>query len=208
MKNFMVIKNGKVNVSITLTDDELKELVEKYGHKTTKLADVPVGDTVKIGSWEFIVLEHNKDTTAVILKDCLFTKEKFGDDNNYEGSHADRVCNRFARCLSDLIGFHNIIEHTVDLTADDGLKCYGSVKSYASLLTANLYRKYVDILDRYNPGISWWLSTAYSTPKHENNTLIKCVTSSGDVNSGGCCYACGIRPFLTLNSSVSVSKGE
>lgn len=201
MKNFISINGQKTE----LTEEQVQQIKASFG-LSVKLSDVAVGEVVKIGDYELIVLEQSGDTTAVICKD--FVKSCiFGDSNNYEGSKVDKVCSEFATNLAKIIGEYNVILHTVDLTADDGLKDYGSIKRYASLLTADRYRRYVYILDKHKPDAWWWLATPYSTPTHEHTSWAKCVSPSGSI-SYDCCSdgGNGVRPFCILNSNIFVSK--
>ena len=145
----------------------------------TKLRDVAVKDTFKIGEHEFVVLEHSDDTTAVILKELLIERKGFGKNNNYDGSYVDGECNKFAAKIAALIGKENLVEHTVDLTSDDGLKDYGKVKRHMSLLTTELYRRYVEVLDAHKINKWWWMATAYSAPGHNHTSWVKCVAPSG-----------------------------
>lgn len=202
MKNYIKINNQK----IALTDEQVKEIQQSFGIEQIKLANVAVGEIVKIGKYEFIVLEHSKDTTAVILKDLLFESKEFGKDNNYKASYVDNLCGDFADEISEIIGKHNLIEHTVDLTSDDGLKDYGKIKRSMSVLTTDLYRRYVEILDKYKVKKWWWLATAFSTPKHDPDNWVKCVSPSGYVNYYFYNVNFGVRPFCILNSNIFVSK--
>ena len=171
-----------------------------------KLADIPVAESFKIDKYEFVVLEHSGDTTAVILKELLFKDEKFGTSNNYKDSHIDKLCGDFANVISNVIGKGNLIEHTVDLTSDDGLKDYGKIKRKMSLLTTNLYRRYVEILDKYKVNKWWWLATADSTPTHNISKLVKYVSPSGFVFFSDFYNVSGVRPFCILKSNIFVSK--
>lgn len=202
MKNYIKINNQK----IALTDEQVKEIQQSFGIEQIKLADIPVGETFKVGKYEFIVLEHSKDTTAVILKDLLFESKEFGKDNNYKASYVDDLCGDFADEISEIIGKDNLIEHTVDLTSDDGLKDYGKIKRSMSLLTADLYRRYVEILDKYKVKKWWWLATAFSTPKHDPDNWVKCVSPSGYIYNSHYFNNDGVRPFCILNSNIFVSK--
>lgn len=202
MKNYIKINNQK----IVLTDEQVKEIQQSFGIEQIKLADVAVGEIVKIGKYKFIVLEHSKDTTAIILKNLLFESKEFGKDNNYKASYVDELCGNFADEISEIIGKDNLIEHTVDLTSDDGLKDYGKIKRSMSLLTTDLYRRYVEIIDKYKVKKWWWLATAFSTPKHDPDNWVKCVSPSGCIYYYGCSYVCGVRPFCILNSNIFVSK--
>jgi hypothetical protein len=95
----------------------------------------------------------------------------------------------------------------VDLTSDDGLKDYGKIRRRASLLTADLYRRYVEILDKHKIDKWWWLATPHSTARHENASWVKCVAPSGYFGSDNYCGGgCGVRPFCILKSNIFVSK--
>ncbi len=203
MKNYICI-NGQ---QIELTEEQVKHISAAYSHTEVKLADIPEGETFKIGDHEFIVLEHSGDTTAIIRKELLSEDIEFGSNNNFSGSYVEDRCGEFAGEIAAIAGDENLIEHTVDLTSDDGLKDYGTIKSRCSLLTTNLYRRYVEILDKFKPDRWWWLATAYSTERHGNSSWVKCVAPSGGVSnyhffiSDG-----GVRPFCILKSNIFVSK--
>lgn len=202
MKNYIKLNGQKIE----LTDEQVKEIQHSLSIEQIKLADIPVGETFKIGKYEFIVLEHSKDTTAVILKDFLYENKKFGKDNDYKNSDIDVLCNDFANKISETIGAENLIEHTVDLTSDDGLKDYGKIRRRMSLLTTDLYRRYVDILDKYKVNKWWWLATAVSTPKHNSDNFVKCVSHTGRFDFNYCGYNYGVRPFCILKSDMLVVK--
>ena len=201
MKNYISINGQKIE----LTDKQIDEIKSSFGVPVVRLRDVKPGGTVKIGDHEMVVLEHSEDTTALIRKDLL-KKQTFGNNNNYNGSNVDATCNKFAEEIAAIVGEKNVIEHTVDLTSDDGLKDYGSIRRKASLLTADLYRRYVQILDTCKPSTWWWLATPYSTPTHENSTWIKCVAPAGNIGNDYYCHDCGVRPFCILNSDIFVSN--
>ena len=170
------------------------------------LSDVKVGNVCKIGKLEFIVCEHTSEGTVLLMKDCLCDSEEFGSNNNYNGSNVDMLCEKFAEELATIVGAENIILHTVDLTADDGLKDYGSIERRVSLFTANQYRKYVDILDKHRVDIWTWTATAFSTPKHNDDLWVKCVSPHGYFSSYHYGNDFGVRPFCILNSNIFVSK--
>ena len=203
MKNYIVLKGRKIE----LTEEQVAEMQKSFGIGEVKLSTIPTGDTFKIGKYEFVVLEHSNDTTAVILKKLLYSGKKFGSSNNYKNSNADKLCNDFGNEIEGIIGKNNLIEHTVDLTADDGLKDYKSVKRKMALITVNNYRRYVEILDKHKLDMWWWTATAYSTPTHGYEYAVKCVSPSGVIYYGnGDCNYFGVRPFCILNSNIFVSK--
>ena len=171
-----------------------------------KLNEIKVAETCKIGEWEFIVCEHTREGTVLLMKDFLYDNKTFGSNNNYNGSNVDALCEEFAEALAKVVGTENIVLHTVDLTADDGLRDYGSIERRVSLFTANQYRKYVDILDKHKLDAWWWLATACSTPRHEDSTWVKCVSPRGDIDFNCYNFLYGVRPFCILKSNIFVSK--
>jgi len=203
MENYISIKGQKVE----LTQEQVEKIRESFGVPGTRLAEYTTGDVVKAGGREFVVLEHREEGTALILKNLLREDEKFSNrNNNYAGSNVEEICNNFADELAGIVGAENVLLHDVDLTSDDGLKDYGVVKRRVSLLTADMYRKFVEILDEHKPDAWWWLATPYSTARHENANWIKCVSPAGGCGGGDCIIQCGVRPFCILNSNIFVSK--
>ena len=202
MKNYICL-NGQ---NIELSDAQVAEIRKSLGVGQVKLKDIPVGEPFKVGNYEFVVLEHSKETTAVIMKDFLHKEQQFGKSNNYENSYADDLCNEFAAEIADIVGENNLIEHTVDLTSDDGLKDYGKIKRKMSLLTTELYRRYVEILDKHKIDAWWWLVTAHSTPSHNSSSWVKCVAPVGSVNNRDYYNNYGVRPFCILKSNIFVSR--
>ncbi len=204
MKNYICVKGQKIE----LTEEQAKQIFAAQNQKKIKLADIPAGDTFKIGNHEFVVLEHSGDTTAVIRKELLRKDMKFGSNNNFSGSYVAAKCDEFADEIAGAVGAENLMEHTVDLTSDDGLKDYGSIKCRCSLLTTNLYRRYVEILDEFKPDSWWWLATAYSTERHGNSNWVKCVSPAGTFYRDFYDCSLGVRPFLIFKSSIFVSCEE
>ena len=201
MENYLVLNGQKIQI----TEDQVREMAKSLGVKQIKLADIKVGDTFKVGDYEFIVLEQSGNTTAVILKDLLYDNKQFGKNNNYAKSYVDDICNDFATKVAKIIGKKNLVEHTVDLTSDDGLKDYGTIKRFISLLTTELYRRYVYVLDKHKIKKWWWLATSYSTPTHEDSSWVKCVAPDGCVSSYDYYDDLGVRPFCIFDSSIVVS---
>ena len=231
MQNYIQILGQRIE----LTDEQVEEIRKGIADDKVTLGSIPEGETCKIGEYEFIVLNHNTDSTEILLKGLLREEEKFGTNNNFDGSDADKLCDTFYEVIADAIsnehkseasaapqitsdfnseicGIAGIVgkdafeEHVVDLTSDDGLKDYGEVRRKMSLLTTEQYRQYVDILDEYKPDKWWWLATPHSTDRHENSSWVKCVSPFGFMNADYCNNVNGVRPFCILQSNIYVSK--
>ena len=198
MENYIVLDG--VTYDLVRRNEAKAENVGKV-----KLVDIPEGETFKLGEHEMIVLEQFEKTTAVIRKDLLVESKQFGESNNFDGSYVDRECSAFADEIERLVGKENLVEHIVDLTSDDGLEDYGTILRKASLLTAELYRRYVYELDKHKLNKWWWLATPWSTPTHDDEALCKCVSSSGRISYDYCNNDFGVRPLCILKSHIFVS---
>ena len=204
MENYICINGQKVELAQNMID-KVRSMLDA-GAKRKVLADLEPGETFKVGEHEFVVLEHRDGETAVIHKGLLHESMVFGKNNNFAESYVLDACTKFADQLKGLIGEENLVEHTVDLTSDDGLDDYDTVDCCVSLLTANQYRRWVRILDQHKFERWWWLATPYSTNAHENDRWAKCVAPSGGIDGDSCKFGVyGVRPFCILKSSIFVS---
>ena len=186
---------------------KLPGCASRHGSCQKTLSEFAAGELVTIGGVDFVVLEHLDGETALITKDCIGAETTFGENNNnYAESIVNDICESFAEMLEDTVGEENLVEFDVDLTSDDGLKDYGQIRRKCALITADMYRRYVEILDQHNPKKYWWLATPHSTKRHGNDSWVKCVSPSGIIFNGICNSVNGVRPFCILKSHIFVSR--
>lgn len=163
-----VNQNPDGSFSIALTD------ISAHGKI---LKNIVPGAIAKIGGREYIVLEQDGDTTAVIAKEFVKSMA-FGNDGDYAKSDIRKYLNdEFYEEVAAVIGSDNIVEHIVDLMADDGTGKGASCKDKVSLLTTDRYRKYREFLPAY--GSWWWLATRVSTAIKDWARDVCCVYSGG-----------------------------
>lgn len=196
------IENGKV--TIDLNPEQLAALTRS---NKVELSTLKPGDEFKLGDEVFIVMEHTDKGTRVISKEFAYKKVKFGDNSNWNTSPIRRMLNNeyFEKIAAIIGGENNIISMDRDLTSLDGLDDYGTCTDKVSLLTAMEYAKYHKILGlKSNYPDWWWLITPASTPSNNYARRVCCVLSSGVLFWDGCGSAYGVRPFLNLESSISV----
>lgn len=196
------IENGKV--TIDLNPEQLAALTRS---NKVELSTLKPGDEFKLGDEVFIVMEHTDKGTRVISKEFAYKKVKFGDNSNWNTSPIRRMLNNeyFEKIAAIIGGENNIISMDRDLTSLDGLDDYGTCTDKVSLLTAMEYAKYHKILGlKSNYPDWWWLITPASTPSNNYARGVCCVDSCGVLFWSDCGYACGVRPFLNLESSISV----
>ena len=137
--NIQVINNiPNIKVSVNQSEDGSFAITLNEDNKTT-LGGIKPGSVVKLGNREYIVLGHENKTTAIIAKD--FVKEmSFGITGDYATSNVRKYCNgEFLDELAAAVGIDNIVEHTVNLMADDGTGRGKTCKDKVSVLTTENY---------------------------------------------------------------------
>lgn len=173
-------------------------------NQSQKLADVKPGDSIIIGNYEFIVLEHFPDDTTAVITKYNVTKMPFGNKSNYRFSNIREFClKNFYPNLVKSIGKENIITHKVSLMCDDRTFGFTGCWDEVSVITTELYRKYRMYFKDSKK--SFWTTTplSHNIPYLENI----CYINNGAVLSEiiDLKSARGIRPFCILNSSIKVN---
>ena len=195
------IENGKVTIDL-----KPEQLAELTCSNKVELSTLKPGDEFKLGDEIFIVLEQTNNGTRVIAKEFAYCRVKFGDNSNWKVSPIRKMLNdQYFNKIAIFIGKKNILTMDRDLTSLDGLDDYGTCTDKVSLLTSVEYAKYHKILGLKPDYPSWWwLITPMSTPSNDYVCNVCCVMSNGILGWSDCICSGGVRPFLTLESSISV----
>lgn len=195
------IENGKV--TIDLNPEQLAALTCS---NKVELSTLKPRDEFKLGDEVFIVLEQTDNGTRVISKEFAYNDVKFGDNSNWNVSPIRRMLNNeYFKKIAAIIGEKNILSMDRDLTSLDGLDDYGTCTDKVSLLTSAEYAKYHKILGlKSNYPDWWWLITPASTPSNDYSRCVCYVGSGGVLSWSDCDCSYGVRPFLNLESSISV----
>lgn len=147
------------------------------------------------------MLEHRKDGTMLLHLDQM--THAFGSSNNFAASSLRSHLNGpYLVSLTDG-NPDEIIIRTVDLTALNGSKEYGSCECKVAPLTIDELRKYHDILPL--PERFEWSVTPWSTPAvNEDDTWVMGLYSNGDIDYYDCDYFGGSRPAFLIPSNLPV----
>lgn len=166
------------------------------------------GTVFEYAGQRWIVLEHNENGGTLCLTENIIENRAF-DDNNCndwsKSSSREYLNGAFLDNLIDKSGSGTaFLETEVDLTADDGLKDYGTCKVTIFLLTVDQYRKNRDVIP--NADDRWWLSTAYSTDSNGYDALARRVSTDGALYGDNACYgSVGLRPACYLSSDLLIA---
>ena len=167
--------------------------------------NIAPGQTVNYHGEPCLVLEHRKDGTMLLHLDQM--THAFGSSNNFAASSLRAHLNGpYLASLTDG-NPDEIITRTVDLTALNGSKEYGSCECKVAPLTIDELRKYHDILpipERFE-----WSVTPWSTPEvNEDDKWVMGLNSSGNVNDYNCDSSRGSRPAFLIPSSLTVEAED
>lgn len=168
--------------------------------------NIAPGQTVNYHGEPCLVLEHRKDGTMLLHLDQM--THAFGSSNNFAASSLRSHLNGpYLASLTDG-NPDEIITRTVDLTALNGSKEYGSCECKVAPLTIDELRKYHDILPL--PERFEWSVTPWSTPAvNEDDTWVMGLISDGDIDGNdSCSYSLGSRPAFLISSSLTVEAED
>lgn len=185
---------------IEITEEKANEMRELLGIKQKSLAEVAIGDTFRVGEFEFIKFADNNGQTTAVMKESVF-KSKFDDStNNFAKSLLyKRLVKEVLPTIEEIVGEENVVEFETDLFTADGRDIYGKMKSKIGLPTFDFCRSNRAIFNKYPMGDWWWTSTA------NGKRFVFCVSPRGLIGDGSYCDVCGVRPFLIFNSNIFVS---
>ena len=166
------------------------------------LKEIKPGEIFKFGGYEWIKLEQEG---LVLTKDIVASREFDDKSNDFNKAHIKKYLkyNFYKNLVSNGVCDDNIKRMELDLTADDGTfsQPFNRV-SYASLLTADLYRKNRHLLQPIKS--SWWLATPESYLKNFASSVMV-VTSYGTITTEYTDYPnCGVRPLCKLSDETEV----
>lgn len=160
-----------------------------------KVKDVKAGSIIQVEGIKWIVLEHVAlKGTLCLMKNVLDTELFSAKSNNWNTSGLKEYLNSN---FYNRLKYSHLVEIESDLTADDGMSDYEKSKSYVTMLSAEQYRKYRNLIT--NVGCSWWLIT----PSTCNSHKLRCVNDScylSDVNSYD--TRIYVRPVVMFGESV------
>lgn len=171
----------------------------------TAVQNIAPGKVIDYHGEPCLVLEHCKDGTLMLHLDQM--THAFGSSNNFAASSLRSHLNGpYLRSLTDG-NPDEIITRTVDLTALNGSKEYGTCECKVAPLTLDELRKYHDIIPL--PESFEWSVTPWSTPEvNEDDKWVMGLSSSGGIYYSSCGNSYGSRPAFLIPSSLTVEAED
>lgn len=163
------------------------------------------GERFVYGKKNCMVLEHMDDGTLCMVLDEVF-ESNFGGSNNFAESKLREKLNGdyLDEWVKDGAAKEELALMEVDLTANDGLKDYGTCECFLAPRTCDQHRKYRDLIP--NPENAWeWTATAYSTKANGYSLTAYQVTGAGGLSFGITVFgAVGVRPLFKLDPDAVI----
>ncbi len=170
-----------------------------------KYSEIKPGEVFIYAGYEWIKLEQKG---LALMKDILKKGAFDKDYNDWRKSELREYLNNdfYETLLDNGADKKDFLLVETDLTADDGLKYYGTSKDLISLMTTDLYRRNRHLLKPIES--NWWLATPHSCLASYSSD-VRCVYSSGTLYSY-IAYSVlfSIRPLCNLSSEILVSVPE
>lgn len=172
-----------------------------------KIKNLVAGSKFVYGGVSWVLLQKTKAAALCLAEKILFNKAFDENESNdfAESTLYKHLNGEFLDGLAaDGADKEAFLPFKVDLTADDGLKDYGSVTGKVSLITCDLYRKHRYIIP--NADGWWWTATPWSTASNGYSFSVRGVSTSGALGNYSAGYGnIGVRPLCNLASSILVS---
>lgn len=162
------------------------------------------GERFIYGKKNCLVLEHMDDGTLCMVLGEVF-ESKFGESNNFAESELRKTLNGeyLDEWVKDGADRASFVLMQVDLTANDGLKDYGTCECFLAPRTCDQHRKYRNLIP--NPKNTWeWTATAYSTKANGCSIKAHQVAGSGVLDYSSVFNANGVRPLFKLNPDAVI----
>lgn len=203
MENLEIINNV---MSVVVTTEETEEGITRVIIDTR--SDAPasefnVGDTVFIGGEEFVMLEKTEEDCLLITKEPV-NYMGIGNAPIYtKGMVHDWLNTQFYGDIVRFAGEENILEREIDMMADDGTGKEHKQLVKVSLLTADEYRKFRELLPPIDA--EWWLATRKTDVAKEpaySYAYVMDITGLIDWDCHHCKH--GVRPVLRVSLETPV----
>ena len=208
MYTFILRKRFKKKGEKKLARELVRLLEEAEMSKKVRLSELNPGDVFKIGEHNFIVLEHNEETTTVISKGFMAENVVFDEDTrDYNKSNLKKVIERKIQpIIESEVGSENLVEHTISLLSVDNQKEFEPCTGKVMPPNFGMVRRFNNLIVNKDLDDWWWTCTPWSTEERGSKYNMAVVSPSGRVYDYYCINGRGVRPVCILKSNIFVSE--
>lgn len=167
---------------------------------TTNITLPKPGEHFNYKGMEFIALNEEQGGLLAVAAKTLPKEMCFDDDdcNDWRSSTLREYLNK-----EHIKNFdeEDLLPFTSDLTADNGMKDYGTCEDKLAILSDAYYRKYREYIPEYDKPYVWSITPWTCTP---TNAYIERVvnSSTGNIDNDYASYSNGVAPACIFNLSI------
>lgn len=180
------------------TEEEYTEDDSVAGVEKDKIKFPKPGEQFEYNGVKFTALGEEQGGVLAIVSELLEDEMPF-DESNKNNWRTSSLCKYLNGEYLEQFNRGDLLPFVSDLTADNGMKDYGTAEDYVFLLSCDLFRKYREVIPRFNNW--WWTLTPWTcNPSHARYARI--VNSDGTLNSGHANNGYGVAPACLFNPRV------
>lgn len=180
------------------TEDELDEY-EGTIQDPTIIEGTPVaGEHFEYNGIEFVALGYEQGGLLAVMEKPLPEEMPFDKDNcnDWRKSSLRKYLNEeFIKAFDK----GDLLPLISDLTADDGMRDYGTSEDYVAIVSDNLYRKYRGVIPQYDIPV-WTITPWTCRPGHAYHA--RHVYTSGALSSYYAYLAFGVAAACIFNPAI------
>lgn len=174
-----------------------KATEEQQNTTTNNKAPAP-GTRFTYSGIEFVALGIEQGGLLAVTAELLHDEMQFDEDecNDWRTSSLRKYLNEeYIKEIDD----SGLLPFVSDLTADNGMKDYGTAEDKIALLSDTLYRKYREYVPKYNNW--WWTITPWACAPTSAYTE-RIVSTKGSIDSNIASGSNGVAPACIFNLSI------
>ena len=171
-----------------------------------RIEELRPGAPFQYCGYNWVKLDSLEAGALVLAADVVFNRA-FDNENRADWTIStlrEELGNDFANRLhSNGANFENFVSFRPDLTANDGMKNYGSTIDGIALLSCEQYRQYRHVIPQATE--RWWTLTPWSCTK-PYAAYVCAVKRDGTIDyEAACCNDWGVRPACVLENDTLVA---
>lgn len=172
----------------------------------TTIRRINPGTLFEYGGVRWVKLDALEEGGALVLASDVLFNRAFDTENRNDWTCStlrEELGGAFADSLQEAGGnFNDFSLFRQYLTANDGMKRYGSTIDGIALLSCEQYRKYRDIIPQATE--RWWTITPYSC-EEDYAAFVCAVKRDGSVDyDAACCNDWGVRPACVMEPDTLI----
>ena len=182
-------------------DDEYEDYTEDdsvAGAEKDKIKIPKPGEQFEYNGVKFTALGEEQGGVLAIVSELL-EEEMPLDESNKNDWRTSSLRKYLNGEYLEQFNRGDLLPFVSDLTADDGIKNYGTAEDYVFLLSCELYRKYRESVPRFN---NWWWTLTPWTCSPSRANFARIVNSSGDMNNINAYNGYGVAPACLFNPKI------